>query len=179
MRVEVAVDKPLLPGFWWRNSQGLEKWATIKYERLSDFCYECGILGHTTLACKEDIKQSETNSIAPAYGPWLVGIRPKQTTLKGRPMGESSHRTPGNTKGDKKTWFDVMKEAESAKKSRKATRSTNPQNQAETTQKGKGPKSMLLWKLKLREATTPRIIRREVVYKMLGLISILHQVKQL
>lgn len=31
MKVEVNVDKPLLAGFWWMNSQGKDQWAFIKW----------------------------------------------------------------------------------------------------------------------------------------------------
>lgn len=39
MKVEVVVQNPLMVGFWWTNSQGVEQWASIKYECLSEFCY--------------------------------------------------------------------------------------------------------------------------------------------
>lgn len=58
LRLKVVMDteKPLMVGFWWQNSQGKETWANIKYERLSDLCYGCGRLGHTSQSCKEDDK---------------------------------------------------------------------------------------------------------------------------
>ncbi|KAF4372141.1 hypothetical protein F8388_000357 [Cannabis sativa] len=47
MRVEIDVSKPLLRGqlvtFPWMND---ELWIDYRYERLPDFCYECGIIGH-------------------------------------------------------------------------------------------------------------------------------------
>lgn len=62
MKVEIDVNVPLMVGFWWTNSQGTERWASIKYERLSDLCYECDTLGHTTQTCKEDVKNKPTSS---------------------------------------------------------------------------------------------------------------------
>lgn len=112
LKVEVEVDKPLMLRFWWTNSQGKEKWASIKYERLSDFCYGCGILGHTTQSCKEDVKQSETNPIAPAYGPWLIGLRPKPSSPRGKQGGKNVHHTPGPK-------VEMMREAEQFEKARK------------------------------------------------------------
>lgn len=47
IKVEVDVSKSLLAGFGWTNLEGKENWAPIKYERLSDFCYGCGKMGHT------------------------------------------------------------------------------------------------------------------------------------
>lgn len=48
IKPELNVEGPLLAGFWWINSREEDKWAVIKYERLSDFCYGCGKLGHTS-----------------------------------------------------------------------------------------------------------------------------------
>lgn len=30
MKVEVNIDNPLMSGFWWTNSKGVEQWANIK-----------------------------------------------------------------------------------------------------------------------------------------------------
>lgn len=48
MKTAVSICDPLLAGFWWTNAEGTEKWASMKYERLSDFFYGCGFLGHTS-----------------------------------------------------------------------------------------------------------------------------------
>lgn len=64
------------------NSQGDESWVNIKYERLSDFCYECGKVGHTTQSCKEKVRMSETKMGHPMYSLWLVGSRPKKSQAK-------------------------------------------------------------------------------------------------
>lgn len=69
MEVDIDVNDPLMFGFWWTNSQGVEIWVSIKYERLSDFCYGCGTLGHTTQTYKEEVHMSEANTNHPAYGP--------------------------------------------------------------------------------------------------------------
>lgn len=59
------------------------------------------------------MKQSETNLIAPAYEPWLIWLMPKLMSPRGSHGGEDVHRTPRSKSGTKKTWFDMMKEAES------------------------------------------------------------------
>ncbi|GMP61339.1 hypothetical protein CsSME_00023840 [Camellia sinensis var. sinensis] len=57
LRVEVDVTKPLLQGFilYRRDSsepvgEGLKVY--YKYEKLSEFCYDCGRIGHDKMACK-------------------------------------------------------------------------------------------------------------------------------
>lgn len=74
MKVEVNNDNPLMPGFWWRNSKGKEQWANIKYERLSDYCYGCGKLEHTTQECREDVIRSEDKLGLPMYEPGISGL---------------------------------------------------------------------------------------------------------
>lgn len=77
LNIEINVGVPLIEGFWWSNTKGHEKWATIKYECLSDFCYGYGRLGHTSQHCEEEIIMSELKPGVPRYGPWLTGLRPR------------------------------------------------------------------------------------------------------
>lgn len=67
----VRVCDPLLAGFWWTNAKGVERWAPIKYERLSDLCYGCGCLGHSSQVCNSEVVVSEQDNTMPMYGPWL------------------------------------------------------------------------------------------------------------
>ncbi|KAL6294160.1 hypothetical protein ACE6H2_002302 [Prunus campanulata] len=48
LRVEIDTTQPLPAGFWLPRSDGSETWAELQYERLSDFCYNCGNLGTVT-----------------------------------------------------------------------------------------------------------------------------------
>lgn len=75
VRVDIDVTNSLKEGFVWVNAKGEEKWASLKYERLSEFCYGCGRLGHTSHGCEEEIATSELNMELPRYCPWLVGVR--------------------------------------------------------------------------------------------------------
>lgn len=65
MKMEIYVNTPLMVRFWWTNSQGQEKCATIKSKRLFDFFYGCGTLGDITQTCKEEVKMSETKTTSP------------------------------------------------------------------------------------------------------------------
>lgn len=75
VKVEIDVTKLMCDRFQWTNTVGQEKWATVRYGRLSDFCYGCDRLGHTSQACNEEIAKSERKTEFPKYGLWLVGSR--------------------------------------------------------------------------------------------------------
>lgn len=92
----------------------------FSYERLSDFCFGCGILGHTTQTCKEDVRRSDTNPRASAYGPWLIGASPRTTNSVESRHGEEGHRTPGAKTETRKSWYEVMAEARNEEMHRKS-----------------------------------------------------------
>ena len=54
MRVMANIAQPLL-----RETMvcmnGMNKWATFKYERCPDFCYDCGRIGHNERSCKTNM----------------------------------------------------------------------------------------------------------------------------
>lgn len=79
LQVELDTTQPLKPGFWWKNSRGVDKWASFKYERIANFCYACGKLGHTSQTCGEEMVMSESRPGFPLYGPWFTGERPPQS----------------------------------------------------------------------------------------------------
>ncbi|KAL3628525.1 hypothetical protein CASFOL_027571 [Castilleja foliolosa] len=45
--------------------------AEIRYERLTEFCFHCGLLGHRITNCDDAIKQIGDRIISDTFGPWL------------------------------------------------------------------------------------------------------------
>ncbi|GKF10367.1 reverse transcriptase, partial [Tanacetum coccineum] len=69
-RVEIDITKPLVPGLFITRLDGKEYLVSLKYERLSDFCYRCGCLGHGRDSC--------TNEVITKYaGKWSSEMRAK------------------------------------------------------------------------------------------------------
>ncbi|KAI7995879.1 hypothetical protein LOK49_LG11G02290 [Camellia lanceoleosa] len=69
IRVEIDTQQPLPQGLWLQRSKGgSDSWLTFKYEKLSDYCYDCGRLGHESNACKFVSKEQGASS---GYGPHL------------------------------------------------------------------------------------------------------------
>jgi hypothetical protein len=51
LRVLINLHHPLIPGFTYHRPPKAPTWVQYKYERLSDYCYFCGRLGHLSYAC--------------------------------------------------------------------------------------------------------------------------------
>ena len=53
MRVEVDVIKPLCRGRRVALNEKDEVWVSLRYEKLSNFCYRCGMISHTKKDCEK------------------------------------------------------------------------------------------------------------------------------
>lgn len=53
LRVIIDITKPLKKGFFLKQRDKEDLWIKFKYERLSDFCYVCRLIGHGLNDCME------------------------------------------------------------------------------------------------------------------------------
>ncbi|KAK0592137.1 hypothetical protein LWI29_013935 [Acer saccharum] len=77
MRVRVSVDitKPLKRGIRvWIEEFGV----MIQYERLSNFCFGCGVIGHVLRECTTKHQELAGKSQPLKYGAWLQAEPTKQ-----------------------------------------------------------------------------------------------------
>lgn len=61
IRIWHNLNNPLKKGFNLKRPNDEDLWVKFQYERLSDFCYGCGKIGHTVPECKlfRDVEQSK------------------------------------------------------------------------------------------------------------------------
>lgn len=81
MRVKINLDigKPLPRGIKVRVGQDSTKWVGFKYERLGDFCYFCGRLGHTDRDCPHITGTEDGPEMVYQYGPFMVASPIRRT----------------------------------------------------------------------------------------------------
>ncbi|KAF7807955.1 TMV resistance protein N-like [Senna tora] len=73
-RVMVDLLKPLVVGLWVSRPNLPSIWISMKFEKLSQFFFKCGILGHDSKSCKNR-EGARTKDGKPLYGAW-VGVAP-------------------------------------------------------------------------------------------------------
>ncbi|KAF2321691.1 hypothetical protein GH714_001482 [Hevea brasiliensis] len=113
IKVEIAVNKPLIESFTNKRRDGSVERVRLRYERLPDVCYMCGLLGHQIQTCPNIAKvvAPENRGKRQEYGHWMrteIWI-----TKKSQSLGGESSSTNQNELANQssilvtKRWIDV------------------------------------------------------------------------
>ncbi|XP_074346769.1 uncharacterized protein LOC141685575 [Apium graveolens] len=97
VRVILDTDKPLKRRMKIKREGGTWNWVNFKYERLSTFCFVCGLLGHSERDCAI-VYANPGKEIEKAYGTWLraQGRSTKNSNVGARWLRNGGFR-PGTT----------------------------------------------------------------------------------
>ncbi|KAI9084587.1 hypothetical protein K1719_033575 [Acacia pycnantha] len=71
-RVLIDLRNSLAEGFWLPKLDGSKSWITICYEKLQNFCYNCGKIGHANRDCKSERLLSVATTSDSRFGPWTT-----------------------------------------------------------------------------------------------------------
>ena len=71
MRIAVEIEKPLVAGFWVLREDKRRVWVEVKYEKVVDFCFVCGKMGHVMKNCERGILEMEKGEGRRRYGLWM------------------------------------------------------------------------------------------------------------
>ncbi|XVF84491.1 hypothetical protein PTKIN_Ptkin17bG0041100 [Pterospermum kingtungense] len=71
MMVAMDVSKPLIPGFWVPRRDRERVWAKVRYEKMADFYFACGRLGHVMRFCVERGTREVSGDRRRKFGLWL------------------------------------------------------------------------------------------------------------
>ncbi|PPR91253.1 hypothetical protein GOBAR_AA29434 [Gossypium barbadense] len=71
LKVKINISKPLRRIVKLASRYGGETIGVIKYERLPDFCYVCGLIGHTSKNYKDNREGDGINDSNAQYGSWM------------------------------------------------------------------------------------------------------------
>ncbi|KAE9465341.1 hypothetical protein C3L33_02748, partial [Rhododendron williamsianum] len=83
LRVIIDITRPLKKGFFLKRREKEDLWIRFKYERLSDFCYVCGLIGHGLNDCT---KKFDGDRSGLEYGSFLrAEISITETINPGKP----------------------------------------------------------------------------------------------
>ncbi|XP_057452226.1 uncharacterized protein LOC130744049 [Lotus japonicus] len=90
VRVSVDLQKPLKRGAIAQITPIKKGKIFFKYERLPDFCYECGMLGHTFKDCpdRDDDREEDEKQKFP-FGKWMRASPRKVTLVRKEGYAES------------------------------------------------------------------------------------------
>ncbi|KAI9127273.1 hypothetical protein K1719_001832 [Acacia pycnantha] len=70
-RTLINIQEPLVAGVWVPHPQRDSVWVTIRYERLQNYCYECGRIGHDAKNCIHQRSSMIGEEDEGRWGKWL------------------------------------------------------------------------------------------------------------
>ena len=101
IRVLVDVSKPIRRVVPVRlGSSGVVHWAELKFERIPDFCFVCGRIGHIVSECQDPAAEAMIEAKKFQYGDWLIASRSSNPGGGGLAGVQKDFREKRSSRGD-------------------------------------------------------------------------------
>ena len=73
VNVNVNVNNPLCLGIFLPRNERNDIWISMEYKSLLEFCFRCGVIGHTDVHCETNkvVLSNEFRGKFPAFGEWI------------------------------------------------------------------------------------------------------------
>ncbi|KAL3648649.1 hypothetical protein CASFOL_005052 [Castilleja foliolosa] len=71
IQVELDINQPLISSMVLYCNSKSRFQTEIRYERLTDFCYRCGLLGHKIISCSNPMTDIPKRVADNVFGPWM------------------------------------------------------------------------------------------------------------
>ncbi|RYQ90698.1 hypothetical protein Ahy_B09g096725 isoform B [Arachis hypogaea] len=128
VRVEIDIQLPLKTGFWFKKFDGSHAWASLKYEKLYDYCYKCGMIGHDRRTCVEEMAMSIVNPNMSKYGPELTTPGLKSIDVEARKARIRRQ------KEDQNNWMEELWEARERSQQERVWQRRHHEREGESSQ---------------------------------------------
>ncbi|KAJ1387928.1 Zinc knuckle CX2CX4HX4C [Sesbania bispinosa] len=89
--VEIDISNPLLPGIDVGSKNDGVFWVNFQFEKLPQFCYSCGLIGHDEDSCSGKIQSKEGST---TLGPWMRTTQVGRKLHSGNPSQQYDRPTP-------------------------------------------------------------------------------------
>lgn len=100
MQIEIDLSRPLIPGIFLPRNNLPHLWISLRYEKLADVCYRCGLIGHESHVCHGSLFfiRNPFGHEFIASGPWL---KVENTTTLAELFHKTDHQVqPATTDGE-------------------------------------------------------------------------------
>ncbi|KAL0437442.1 UNVERIFIED_CONTAM: hypothetical protein Sradi_0452100 [Sesamum radiatum] len=94
IRIELSIEDSLKDHVIFKAPENRDLVLELRYERLSDFCHVCGLVGHKLNSCPEKPQITSTDNHPFKFGPW---IKVENSPIPNPFMNTNKKMLPENT----------------------------------------------------------------------------------
>ncbi|KAF3452031.1 hypothetical protein FNV43_RR08127 [Rhamnella rubrinervis] len=110
-KVDIRIQKPIPTGFSQPRDGRDDFWVQFKYERLSDFCYVCGMIDHVSERSSESVEFSGSRTVGQTMKVTVKGLCHELEGIEGKGINEEYPGTEKNLGKEIVSWAGFKSKA--------------------------------------------------------------------